>query len=239
MKDERRPLRFRGTPTRLLATFQLPEAFLPSNVCRVTLPDRDSLPLAVRRLRSITPILSTLSFRLPKSTPPGSYPGNAELGKMRIPIVVDVEPQFRLRFIPPKFVHRGRLGGGISAELTLLNLGNVEVKIPAEDTFCVFDNSGVARAFYRGLADEDADGKPRIDRIMDELAKAHGGLMRVTVVEGSGRLAPEEARELRLDLRFSHRLIAGHTYRGTWSISEASLEVEIELSGKSSGEEKG
>jgi hypothetical protein len=223
------PLRFKGAPTRMLATLELPEAFPPSQDCRVILPETGSLPLSVRPLRSTPPIVSTLSFRLPKSTPPGSYKGNMKLGDKRIPIVVDVESRSSLRFIRPKITHRGVAGARMSTELTLLNRGNVNETIPDEATFCVFDDGGVTIALYRGLVEEDSAGKQRIDRIMDELAKAHGGLVRVTVTKGSGRLAPEEVRELEVELHFSRRLIGGRTYRGTWSVSGASLEVEIEV----------
>jgi hypothetical protein len=229
MRNERVPLRFKGAPTRMLATLELPDAFPPSQDCRVILPETGSLPLAVRPLRSTPPIVSTLSFRLPKSTPPGSYKGNMELGDKRIPIVVDVESRSSLRFIRPKITYRGVPGARMSTELTLLNRGNVNETIPDEATFCVFEDAGVTRALYRGLVEEDSAGKQRIDRIMDELAKAHGGLVRVTVTKGSGRLAPEEVRELEVGLHFSRRLTGGRTYRGTWSVSSASLEVEIEV----------
>jgi hypothetical protein len=229
MKREREPLRFRGAPTRLLATLEFPDVFPPAHVCRVTLPDTGSLPLAVRQLRSTPPVISVLSFRLPKSTPPGSYKGNMDLGDKRMPIVVDVESRSSLRFIRPSLKHIGMPGARISTELTLVNRGNVDVTVPDEDTFCVFDEGGVARALYWGLVEDNSGGRQRIDRIMDELAKAHGGLVRVTVTEGSGRVVPEEVRELEAELHFSRRLVSGHTYRGTWSVSGASLEVEIEV----------
>ena len=229
MKNEREPLRFTGAPTRLLATLELPEAFPPARVCRVTLPETGSLPLAVRRLRSTPPIVSALSFRLPKSTPPGSYEGNMDLGDERIPIVVDVESRSSLRFIHARFTHQGMPGAKIKTELMLFNRGNVDVTIPGEDTFCIFDDGGVARAFYLGLVEEDSLGRKRIDRIIDELAEAHGGLVRVTVTKGSGPLAPEELRKLEVELHFSRRLVRGHTYRGSWSVSGASLEVKIEV----------
>lgn len=229
MKDEREPVRFKGSPARMLATLELSEALASSGACRVILPETGSLPLAIRPLRSQPPIISALSFRLPKSTPPGSYKGNIELGERRIPIVVDVESRSSLRFIHPKFTYRGLPGARVSTQLTLLNRGNVSVTLPGKDTFCVFEDDGVARAFYRGLAAENSDSARRIDRILDELAEAHGGLVRVTINKGAGRLAPEELRELEVDLHFPRRLIGGKTYRGTWSVSGADLEVVIEV----------
>jgi hypothetical protein len=238
MRTQQGPLRFRGTPNRLLAMLERPE-FPPPRTCRVIFPDTGSLPLSVRKLRSTGARISTLSFRLPRSTPPGLYEGNIELGEERIPVVIDVESRTSLRFLRSRIVCREKPGARITAELTLLNRGNVEVTVPREDTFCVFAEDGIARAMYRGLVEEDGDGRQRLDRIMDELAKAHGGLVRVTVSDGSGPLAPEEVRELAVELHFSHRLIGGHTYRGTWSVSEAGVEVEIEVIGESNGKEKG
>lgn len=238
MKTRPGPLRFSGPPNRLLATLERPE-FPPARACRVVLPDTGSLPLSVRKLRSATPRISTLSFRLPRFTPPGRYEGNIELGEERIPVVIDVASRTSLRFLRSRIVCREKPGARITAELTLLNRGNVEVAVPREDTFCVFADDGIARAMYRGLVEEDGDGKQRLDRIIDELAKAHGGLVRTTVLEGSGPLAPEEVRELTVELHFSHRLAGGHTYRGTWQVSGASLDVEIEVVAESNREETG
>jgi hypothetical protein len=235
MKDKREPLRFKGGPSRVLATMELAEGLPSSQACRVVLAEMGSLPLTVRPLSSKARTVSTLSFRLPKSTAPGSYKGSIEIGDQCIPIEVDVESRSSLRFIHPKFTHKGPPGAKASAELMLLNRGNVSVALPDKDTFCVFEDGGLARAFFRGLVEEDSDGPRRIDRILDELAKAHGGLVRVTINKGAGRLAPEEVRELQVDLHFSRKLIGGHTYRGTWCIADASLEVVIEVEKSAAG----
>ena len=239
MKQAPELLRFSGAPTRLLATVEYAEQVPPATACRVKLRDDGSLPLYVRRLRSKEPFVSIMSFRLPKSTPPGTYKGSIELGEQQIPIEVEVEPRTSLRFIRPEFVQAVKPGAKVTTKLVLINRGNVDVDIPREDKFCVFDDGGIARAMYQGLVEEDGDGEHRINRIVDELAKAHGGLVRVTVTEGSGRLAPEEVRELTVEFLFSRRLIGGHTYRGTWPVSEASLDVKIDVAGESEGEEKG
>jgi hypothetical protein len=239
MKQAPEFLRFRGAPARLLATVDYAEQVPPASACRVKLPNNGSLPLSVRRLGSKEPAVSVMSFRLPQSTPPGTYKGSVALGERQIPIEVEVEPRTSLRFIRAEFVHTVKPGGKVSTELVLMNRGNVDVEIPREDKFCVFDDSGIARALYQGLVEEDGAGEHRINRIMDELAKAHGGLVRVTVTEGSGRLAPEEVRELTVEFLFSRRLIGGHTYRGTWPVSEASLDVKVEVRGESEGKEKG
>ncbi len=232
MKDEREPVRFKGSPARVVATLELTEALASSRACRVTLPEAGTFPLAVRPLRSQPPMISALSFRLPKSTPPGCYQGSIDLGEQRIPIVVDVESRSSIRFIHPKFTYKGLSGARVRTQLSVLNRGNVSVTLPGKDTFCVFEDGGVARALYRGLAAENLGGR-RIDHILDELADAHGGLVRITINKGAGRLAPEEVRELEIDLHFPRKVMSGKTYRGTWSISGADLEVVIEIAGRS------
>lgn len=225
MTSEQSPLRFKGAPTRLTATLASPEG--PAKSGRLVLPGKEPLLLTIRRLPS-TPSLSLLSFRLPKSTRPGSYAGSAEVGGTRVPAVVEVEARPRLRFLPSKVSFRGSPGARPTAKIFVLNLGNVDVAIEAESTFCVFDNRGVDRAVYQALTEKVQDGKHRIDRLLDELAESHGGLVRAVVREGAGELLPEAARELTVEFQFSRRLRAGETYRGGWLISEASLEVEIQ-----------
>jgi hypothetical protein len=240
MKNGTAPLHFRGAPTRLLATLEWkwPRGSAGARVCQVNFPESAPLPLTVRQTGSESTAISILSFRMPRSTPPGSYKGSARLGETQIPIVAEVEARPRLRFIPARVALTASPGARIRTEVDLLNLGNVEVSIERESTFCVFDNRGVDQALFRGLTESGADGKSRIDRFLDELAESHGGLVRVQVASGGGRVVPGELRKLSLDLQFSRRLKAGHTYRGAWPVSEASLEVQVEAAGKSSAKER-
>ena len=196
---------------------------------RLILADLEPVALMIRPVQSTT--LSLLSFRLPKSTRPGSYSGSAEVGDAKIPVVVEVEARPRLRFFPPKLSFRGAPGARFQSSVTVLNLGNVDLAIQPESTFCIFGNRGVDRAFYEALTAKEENGKRRIDRVMDELAESHGGLVRGVVEDGAGELPTETARVLTVEFHFSHRMRSGQTYRGGWLISETSLEVEIEATG--------
>ena len=226
MVNERSPLRFKGAPTRLTATLPLTQGVAKAG--RLVLPAKEPLPLTIRRLPSTAPSLAVLSVRLPKSMRPGSYAGSAEVGGTQIPVVIEVEARSCLRFLPSKVSFRGVPGARLRTKVTVVNLGNVDVNIELESTFCIFDNRGVDRAFYQALTEKVVDGKSRIDRVLDELVESHGGLVRAVVQEGAGALPPEAARELTVQFEFSRRMHLGQTYRGGWLISEASLEVEIE-----------
>jgi hypothetical protein len=222
-------LRFKGTPNRLSAVVEKMGGMSAASTCRVKLAEDISMPISTRAFRPGESSPTLITFRLPKSTAPGIYKGTMELGDKQIPIEVEVEPRPSVRFLRPSLVRSVRPGGRFQTELVLINRGNVSVMVPQEDQFCVFDDAGIPRAVYRGLVAEEGDGEERLDRILDELAKAHGGLVRVTVTRGSGRLAPEEMREIQAEFLFSRRLIAGHIYRGTWQLSEASLDLKIEV----------
>ncbi len=227
MATAQSPLHFRGGPARLTA-------MLPSRgtarAGRLILADREPVALTIRPVQSST--LSLISFRLPKSMRPGSYSGSAEVGDAKIPVVIEVEARPRLRFFPPKLSFRGAPGARLKSKVTVLNLGNVDLSIQPESTFCIFDNRGVDRAFYEALTAKEENGKRRIDRVMDELAESHGGLVRAVVQEGAGPLPTETAREVTVEFQFSHRMRAGQAYRGGWLISETSLEVEIDATGE-------
>jgi hypothetical protein len=232
MKNERGPLRFRGAPTRLTATFCWPAAGMAANAGQVTLPGPGPVPLSVRRLRGAAPAISVLSFRLPRSTKPGAYEGSVSLGDIQLPIVADVEAQPRLRFLPHSLTLQARAGAKIATEVMLINQGNVDISAEPEYTFCVFDHRGIDLALFRSLTEEDSAGNRRIDRLMDELAESHGGLVRVTIGEKVVRIAPEETRELEIGLHFSRRLRPFHTYFGAWILAGASFSVEVETIGE-------
>jgi hypothetical protein len=228
------PIRFTGAPTRMTAMFPAMQGATRSGV--VVMADGEPLPLTIRRMHSATTSPALLSFRLPKSTRPGSYAGSAEVGEARISVVIDVEARPRVKFLPSKVAFRAGPGARVEAQVTVVNLGNTEVAVEAKSSFCVFDSHGVEHAFYAALTEEKADGRERIDRVMDELAESHGGMVRAVVVKGAGKLDPEECRELTVEFQFARRLRGGQTYVGQWLVGRSGLEVEIEAVGV--GEDK-
>jgi len=232
------PLRLRGRPTLLTAKLKLPPRALENQACRVSLPEVLDEPLTVRPLigRDIqTPLLR---FRLPRLTPPGTYRGTVEVGERQIPIVVEVEPRFQLRMQPADLRLQSRPGAKVSVALEMQNLGNLPFLVESKYTFCLFDASGIDRAFFVALAEAAPEGKRRIDRFMDELAQSHGGLVRVIIEAGAGGIAPGETRELRVDLHFSDRLQPKHIYSGSWSLADFRYFIQVEAIDGPSAKEK-
>jgi hypothetical protein len=143
-------------------------------------------------------------------------------------VTADVQPLHRLRATPASASLRVTPGKAVPLEIGLANLGNVPADIQVRHTFCVFGMSGIDRALYVALAEDPPNGERRIDRLMDELAKHHGGLVRLDVVDGAGPLRPGEQRALHLELRFSERLHPGGVYSGIWRLENLRFAVRAE-----------
>ncbi len=232
------PLRLQGAPHRLVGRVPL-----NGGLTREALAD---MPLKISlgggvaatgilppRVRVADPSVAILKLRLPRSTPPGEYAGAAELGGRSVPVSAEVQPFHRLRATPPSASLRVTPGKAVPLEIGLANLGNVPADIQARHTFCVFDSSGIDRALYVALTEEPPSGQRRIDRLMDELATYHGGLVRLDVVDGAGPLPPGEQRALRLELRFSERVRPGRAYAGIWLLENLRFAVRAETAPES------
>ena len=228
-----KPLHFRGAPIRLSATWaefrQAPQSG------RAFFPGAAPSPLRVRTIRGTEPPLAQLSFRLPRTTKPGHYDGIIELGGAEMPIVVDVHARPQMRFYPSWLSLAAHPGQRLDVEVGALNLGNVEITIERRSTFCLFDPRGVDVAIYHALTEQPPADQRRLDRAAEEIAEAHGGLVRTTVREGAGGLAAGEFRELAVELHFSDRVQPGHSYYGAWLLGESGLGIQVEGTKPSEG----
>lgn len=227
-------LHFNGTPHRLVARVSLQGAItreaLTGSPLEVKLGNAMPAPVLLPpRIRAADPSAAILKLRLPRSTPPGRYEGAAQIGDGRARVVADVHPLHRLRATPSSASMEVTAGKPMALLIQLANLGNVVSDIQPRYTFCVFDGSGVDRAFFVALAEDPPDGERRIDRLMDELAAHHGGLVRLDVAEGAGKLSPGEQRSLRLELRFSDRMRPGRTYAGIWEVENLRFAIRAEV----------
>ena len=222
------PLRFRGGPTRLAATLNLSPSDSKTGSVEVILKDAVGR-IAVRPITREDPSRSLLRLRLPRTTPPGTYEGTVRIGDTMMPFVAQIEPRPQLRFFPGRLIISAAAGAMVDSDLTLVNTGNVPVNIENTHTFCIFDGTGIDRAFFVALAEDKSKGEERINRLLDELADLHGGLVRLRVEQGVGEIAPGETRELHIVLRFSDRLRAGRRYSGVWQLSSANYSIKINV----------
>lgn len=233
VKNAATPIRFRGTPRSLeglatLAQYQVHGATLALNLSqRATQP---ALPLALQT-EPIGSAATRLRFVLPESTPPGTYEGTVEIDGANYPVVVEVEPHPYLVVSPRQLVVQVEAGKETSVEVTLVNSGNVPCEIDKVYAFGLFDVEGAERAIGVALRDSSEEGRSRLDRLLDEAADNHAGLVRVAVREGQGSIEPGEVRNVRATLRFSDRLKPGHVYGGTWPMLNLRYSVQVQVSG--------
>jgi hypothetical protein len=185
--------------------------------------------LAVRASTREGPNVGKVTLRLPKSTPPGSYPGSVEIGGTQLPVVVEVEPRAKVDVSPSRLSFEVEPGAEVTADVTLLNSGNVPFQLPAASTFCVFSGDGVDHAFWVALASDPPEGKKRIDLLLDDLAESHGGLVEVRARAGTRTIAPEGSSDVQLTLRFSDRIRPGRVYAGSWNADGLRLRVRVSV----------
>lgn len=177
--------------------------------------------------------LTRLRLRVPKTTPPGTYKGSAEIGKTRQPIVVEVQPQRQLRFFPSRTSIDAQPGEHVDLTLALANVGNLAVDVPKSSVFGLFPVKGMDEVISRVIEAELGRGERRIDRFLDEVAESHGGNARVQVRRGAGSLEPGDVRDLELTLRLPAKLVRGRLYRGLLSLDYVKQRVEIRVLEKS------
>jgi hypothetical protein len=120
-------------------------------------------------------------------------------------------------------------GAEVSADVTLVNLGNVPFHVPAASTFCVYDGGGVDHAFWVAFVSDPVEGKERIDLLLDDLADSHGGLVELRARAADRTVAPGESRDVQVTLKFSDRLRPGRGYAGSWDTDGMHLRIRVSV----------
>ncbi len=220
---------FRGPPQRMTSLVTLPDEHDAAARPKALLEGAEVRGLAVRPLTREGLKMGKVTLRLPKSTPPGSYTGSVEIAGRQVPVAVEVEPRPKLEASPSRLSFELQPGAEVTADVTLLNVGNVPYEVPAASTFCVFDGSGVDHAFWVAFGSDPPEGKERIDLLLDDLAESHGGLVEVRARAAERTIPPGESREVQVGLRFSDRIRPGHTYAGSWGGEGLSVRVRVSV----------
>jgi hypothetical protein len=221
------PVTFRGPPNHLTTLVALPEEADRRVAAEARLEGAEVERLAVRPLRSEGLALGRVRIRLPKSTPPGSYPGSVTIAGEEVPFVAEVEPRENVEVVPSHLALEVEPGAEATADVALVNRGNVPFELPAASRFCIFDGGGIDHAFWAALASDPPEGKERIDVLLDDLAESHGGVVEARARAPKRTIAPGEAGEAQVTLRFSDRLQPGRTYAGAWDVGGLHLSIEV------------
>jgi hypothetical protein len=222
-------IKLRGSPTMLAAVFR------PTHTTPGTLPVSLDLPESVIQeaplLAQVSPIgdkgAAAVQLQLPRSTPPGTYRGTVQVGDREHPIVVDVEPRTRLRIYPKRTSMQAHPGEKVSLDLNLVNEGNISCEVPRVSAFGLFEKHGLDRAIGYAFRAELETGERRIDRIVEEARKGHGGVVKLQIQKGAGELKPGDVCDLHGVLHIPDQVRPGRFYWGTWSLYNLNYKIEI------------
>jgi hypothetical protein len=233
--DKPAALVFRGPPNRLAAALPEPAsralsipgapAEMVSPRLEARLPGVDVETVATHGPRGEGPV--TLRLQIAAATPPGRYEGEVQVGQDRIPIVAEVAPRPKVRASPRPIWISAAPGSDAEASVILANVGNVACDVSGRSTIGLLADGALGRAFWRALTFPEREGKPRIDRFVDDLA-GEAATLRVTIPAGAGTLEPGESREVLLSVRLPADLVAGRRYAGTWEPEGLRLPVRVD-----------
>jgi hypothetical protein len=230
------PIRFHGTPRTVegLVPLTAKQALTAVLSLDLKLPPafQQTAPLTLQTV-PVGTSATRLRLALPESTPPGTYEGTVQIENISYPIVVEVKPHPYLVITPRQLILQVAPGTEEIVDLMLVNTGNVVCEITKAHLFGLFDVQGVERSIGAALGTSAEKGQGRLNRLMDEAADNHGGLVRVAVREGAGPIEPGALRSVRATLRFSDHLKPGRTYWGTWPILNLKYYVRVFVSSPS------
>ena len=118
---------FRGPPDRLAALLPAPAVAKAraAGEPAASLRGAEVRGLTVRTLARAGVDARRATLRLPRTTPPGTYRGSAEIEGRKVAIVAEVERRPRLEADPRRIVVEVAPGATATVSLTLLNTGNV------------------------------------------------------------------------------------------------------------------
>jgi hypothetical protein len=170
-----------------------------------------------------------LKFKFPRNTPPGVYKGTVQFGAAEHEFEADVTARPHAAVAPSRLFFRAAAGARASASLLVSNMGNEAFEVPAATGVGLFAEHGVEAALGAAYRDSREGGLQRWAVVADKLAEAHGGLIRVQVTEGAGPLPPNQARTLKLILRFPDNLRAGLVYSGGLRLLNAECLIEVQV----------
>jgi hypothetical protein len=171
---------------------------------------------------------SWIRLSLPTTTLPGAYRGTIQVGDQKHLATFEVEPRRNLLLIPDGLVLSGRPGARVTAELTVVNSGNVAFEVRRAYALGVSDVDGLERAFGETFRAKVPAGERLIDHFASKLAEGHGGLVRIQIQKGAGSLAPAESRQLEAVFKLPDRMRPGRIYAGTWPLEHVRYGVQIE-----------
>lgn len=219
---------FSGPPHRLVATGPVPELteaeFVPSKALAAFIPEGKSA-LHIRKRPRFGGAL--MKLKLARNTPPGTYKAQIKSGGSTWGVGIDVRPHVQVYVSPGELEFNAPPGGRATFVTTLRNLSNIDIQIPKTAPVGIFDDDGVETAFASTYGKKVSDINAFLSSFTEKLADAHGGLMKLTVLKGSGKHAPGAIASLEIAADIPPGAKKGHRYHAVWTTEFANLAISV------------
>ena len=219
-------LHFRGLPVGLDALVCVPQEHFGVSP-KFSFHDLDPGAGFGVSVAPLTQGATRLRMTVARNTSPGIYKGSAKVGDKTYPVEIRVEPYIHLSVSPRQVFIEAHAGQQQTEQLVLANTGNVPCDIGETHAFGLFDVLGAERGIGAAFREPGKPGQGLMDRLADELARGHAGMVRLKLKDGAGPIAPGEVRSVRIDMRMPSGLKAGHTYSGTLPLHNLRYYVKV------------
>jgi len=147
--------------------------------------------------------MHTIMYELPFDTPPGEYEQYIEVGKAKKKLKIIVQPKVDIDINPLELQFVGvEPGKTYSAQLTIVNKGNVPFKIPNVKHISMLDEDYLCRAMGSAMRARGSEGfNPMMDEMVKSIYKDMADWVLVKLDE-SGKIL-KTAASMQLHLNFT------------------------------------
>ncbi|MEM7059630.1 MAG: hypothetical protein AAF557_18755 [Pseudomonadota bacterium] len=166
-------------------------------------------------------------LKLDRFAPPGEYKADVNINGDDVAATVVVQEHERLTLRPAQIAFRGEAGDTAHAAAILENTGNVVFDVPRTIAVGIFDDLGVEDAFGAAYRDQIKTADAFMTAFTNKLRESHGGLAKIKVASGAGKLPPGKMARLKFELKFARDLKVGHRYHAVWATGATNFAISI------------
>lgn len=173
-----------------------------------------------------------LEFELDPTTPPGTYEGKFDCGKiLHQPFILHVLERVELTLTPSRIVTHGVPGQQLLKEIVISNEGNVPINIDREMIMMLYEVDELNRAIGSSLREVAKEGfNTLMDNLVVKLREAMVRPMSIKFESKDLELQSGEIRKFNISLHFPTNLKPNRSYRGRINIYNCQLSVLLQCS---------
>lgn len=184
------------------------------------------LPCRLRKHRGKGP---GLKVTLPKETEPGCYHAQLVDGSQVEDVVIEVQPQPKLKFLPKILNFKGNKGAAIQTELALVNQGNVAIQIPDSAIGNLYHLQQIPEALTDLFRQEELSDVLPTDQLLRNLKKGYGGIMKWHIQADNTELAVNQKMIIGIKSRIPKTAQSGLRYAGMMHLDQFHLNYEVSV----------